>query len=885
MCSTSETLNKAFDHLEAEARIYAHWEKNNLFRADPDAPGDPFVIVIPPPNVTGNLHMGHALDNTLQDILIRYHRMKGDNTLWVPGTDHAGIATQAVVERYLSTLNLSRLEMGREKFLERVWQWKEEFGGKIIEQLKRLGSSCDWSRERFTMDPGLSKAVREVFVSLYEEGLIYRGDYVINWCPHCLTAISDIEVEHQEQNDSLYYIIYQGTSGGPSVTVATTRPETLFGDTAVAVHPDDPRYQGENLQVIVPFTGRAVPIIKDSYVDREFGTGALKVTPAHDANDWRIGQRHNLPVIVAIDKKGFLTSAAGKYEGEDRFEARKNVLEDLKNAGLLEKVEPLTHAVGVCYRCRTVIEPLLSKQWFVSTKSLAQSASQSVKDGRTTIVPESWEKTFFDWMDGIRDWCVSRQLWWGHQIPAWYCDSCGKTTVSRKDVEICPYCAGKLLRDPDVLDTWFSSGLWPFSTLGWPDKTKDLERYYPTTVLVTGFDIIFFWVARMMMFGLKMMGQVPFYTVVLHPLVRDAKGQKMSKSKGNVIDPLTMIDEYGADAFRFALTAQAGSTRDLKISRERVAGYSRFVNKLWNAARFTLGHIKDLDEIKDSLDPISIPDKWIRSRLATVTQECISFLEEFHFDRYADKIYHFIWDEFCDWYLELIKPILYGEDKKAKEICTQNLALVFSDILKLLHPVMPFVTEEIFSKLPGLAKFIMISPFPQVRQNDINSLSEKSIERLIEIVKAVRSVRSDFGIKTSAKVSPLVKTKDRETAFLVTAYAPLLLKLMGALGIGIVEDSWEKPKDAAETIFTWGSVIVPLAGEIDLKAEKARLTSEAAQLTKDIKAAGAKLENPDYLKKAPEEVVEETRQRLQAFEIKLDSTLKSISLMEKMLED
>ncbi|MDR1038088.1 MAG: valine--tRNA ligase [Deltaproteobacteria bacterium] len=884
-----DDFTRNFEFSEAEPRIYGDWEREGLFRADPDAPGDPFVIVIPPPNVTGSLHMGHALDNTLQDILIRYHRMSGDNTLWMPGTDHAGIATQAVVERSLAAEGTSRHELGRERFLERVWKWKEEFGGKITGQLKRLGSSCDWSRERFTMDPGLSRAVREVFCALYEEGLIYRGDYVTNWCPRCLTAISDIEVEHEDRDDWLYYIVYRGVGGGPPLTVATTRPETMFGDTAVAIHPEDPRFPADDFRVMLPFAGRELPVIRDPYVDREFGTGALKVTPAHDLNDFRLGERHGLPTVACIDRRGILTDAAGDYAGMDRFEARKKIVADLEAMGQLEKTEPLKHGVGVCYRCKTVIEPLLSLQWFVKTGPLAREAAASVRDGRTVLVPSTWERTFFEWMDNIRDWCVSRQLWWGHQIPAWHCSGCGKTHVLREDPDRCPDCGGGLERDPDVLDTWFSSGLWPFSTLGWPDSTPELARYYPTTVLVTGFDIIFFWVARMMMMGLKVMGDVPFRTVVLHPLVRDATGQKMSKSKGNVIDPLGIIDRFGADAFRFALASQAGTARDLKISEDRVAGCSRFVNKLWNAARFAMSHLRPAAEASGGKVPdapeaasMPLPDRWIRSRLGAVVRECREALDGFAFDRYADLVYHFVWDELCDWYLELAKPVLYGKHEDGRLAAAANLRLVLDETLALLHPVMPFVTEELRSKIPGSAGRLMISPFPVPREDDGDPDAERRIGILMDITRAVRATRADFRVPPSARVKPLVAARDPETAALAEEYAPLLLKLMGAESLQAAAPGAAKPRDAHETIFDWGAVWTPVAGEVDVAVERARLEKELAAVSADIAKAEAKLSNPGYLAKAPEDVVEETRERLASFKAKKEGAERSIRLLTEL---
>jgi valyl-tRNA synthetase len=880
MCP-NDPLDKNFNFKLAEPRIYGAWESGGLFRADPGKPGDPFVIVIPPPNVTGNLHMGHALDVTLQDLLIRYHRMLGKNALWLPGMDHAGIATQNVVERALQAEGTSREALGREKFVAKVWEWKKIYGGNIVRQLRRLGASCDWSRERFTMDEGLSRAVREVFVSLYEEGLIYQGEYIINWCPHCHTAVSDIEVEHEDRKDKLYYLRYEAYCLPPLV-VATTRPETCFGDTAVAVNPADPRYEiYRGREVQVPLTGRTVPVILDDYVDLEFGTGALKVTPAHDPNDFLIGRRHGLPMIVAIDGDGRLTGAAPAYAGQDRDEVRARMVADLEAKGLLEKIEPLDHAVGVCYRCRSAIEPLVSKQWFVKTAPLAEAAAAAVRDGRTKLVPAGWEKTYFDWMDNIRDWCVSRQLWWGHQIPAWHCQSCGHTAVLREDPERCPDCQGTdIARDPDVLDTWFSSGLWPFSTLGWPERTRDLERYYPTTVLVTGFDIIFFWVARMMMMGLKIMGDVPFGTVVLHPLVRDASGQKMSKSKGNVIDPLEILDNLGADAFRFALASQAGQARDLKLDVKRVEGYGRFVNKIWNAARFTLAAGEPGGDAGGA--PRALPDRWIRSRLAAVVGQCRAAIEEFHFDRYCEALYQFIWYEFCDWYLELIKPILYGEDEGAKAETVRWLRLTLGDLLGLLHPVMPFVTEELWSRLSPGAGHLMVAAFPEPQAGEADPGAERLVGCLMDVTKAVRQARSDFGLNPSVKLSPVVLAQDAGIRELLTAQGQLLLKLMGAERLGLATDYGERPPDSASNVLDWGQVWTPLAGLIDPKSEEARLSKEAGKLSKDIQAAQRKLQNQDYLDKAPGDVVSETRERLAAMGARLSAVERALDVVRKL---
>ncbi|MDR0882090.1 MAG: valine--tRNA ligase [Candidatus Adiutrix sp.] len=883
--TTPEPLDKSFNHQAAEARLYQWWEQSGFFKADPDAPGQPFVIVIPPPNVTGNLHMGHALDETLQDILARYHRMIGHNTLWLPGTDHAGIATQNVVERALAAEGSSREALGRDKFVERVWQWKKEYGDNIVRQLRRLGASCDWSRERFTMDEGLSRAVREVFVTLYEQGLIYRGHYITNWCPRCRTALADLEVEHEDHKDQLYYITYPIVGSDlDSLVVATTRPETLFGDTAVAVNPADARYQAfVGQQALVPLTGRAVPVIADSYVDMEFGTGALKVTPAHDPNDYKLGQTHNLPAIRAIEDDGRLSPAAGDYAGLDRFEARREMTAALEAKGYLKKIEPLTHAVGVCYRCKTVVEPNLSPQWFVKTETLAARAAQAVRSGATSFVPQNWENTYFAWMDNIRDWCISRQLWWGHQIPAWHCRECGQTVVSREDQLACPYCGGDLERDPDVLDTWFSSALWPFSTLGWPDQTKDLARYYPTTALVTGHDIIFFWVARMMMMGLHFMGQAPFKTVIIHALVKDAEGRKMSKSKGNVVDPLLVIDRCGADAFRFTLCALAGHGRDIRLSDDRIAGYGKFVNKLWNAAKLVLTNVGEAALTDSPPAPVSLPDRWLQSRLGQVAAQVRAHLDEFYFDRVADTLYHFVWDEFCDWYLELIKPILYGDDLPARSATQAGMLQSLSAILRLLHPVMPFVTEELWQKIPGgpaLSPSIMLAAFPGQVFEDRSA--EASIGFLMDVTRAVRSARADFGVPLNQKLAPLVKTAEPALAAALAEYSPLLLKLMGAESITLSEAGLAKPLDAALAAFPWGEVWIPLAGHIDLAEEAGRLAKELATLARDIKAATAKLGNPDYVGKAPEEIVEETRDRLAAMETRSQALSRSLDMLKEM---
>ena len=716
---SSNLLEKSYAPHEVEQRWYQYWEEQDLFAAEEKSPQKGYSIVIPPPNVTGVLHMGHALNITLQDVLCRYRRLRGDNVLWMPGTDHAGIATQNVVEKKLASEGTDRHALGREKFIEAVWEWRKKYGGEIINQLKRLGASCDWKRERFTMDEGLSRAVRKVFVELYHEGLIYRDNYIINWCHRCHTALADLEVEHEERDGHLYHIRYPFVKGEGAIVVATTRPETMLGDTAVAVHPDDERYRDlKSEAVMLPLMNREIPLIKDSYVDMAFGTGGLKVTPAHDPNDFEIGMRHDLPALKVIGDDGKMTSEAGRFEGLDRFEARKAVIKALEKEKLLEEIEPYKHSVGHCYRCHTMVEPNLSRQWFVKVKPLAQQAIKAVKSGQTRIIPDMWTKTYYDWMENIRDWCISRQIWWGHQIPAWTCADCEEMIVSMEAPQACTQCGGaKLVQETDVLDTWFSSALWPFSTMGWPDKTPLLKTFYPTSVLVTAFDILFFWVARMMMMGIQFMQDVPFKDVYVHALVRDEEGKKMSKSTGNVIDPLTVIEQYGTDAFRFTLAAFAAQGRDVKMSEKRIEGYRHFVNKLWNAARFALMHIDQPYE-KINFDGLSLPDRWILSRLSRVTQTVAEALENYRFNDAAAEIYNFVWHQFCDWYLEAIKPALYEkEGPQKKETTLGVLWRVMHDTLILLHPFMPFVTEEIWHKLPGTQGSIMKAVFPADRKD------------------------------------------------------------------------------------------------------------------------------------------------------------------------
>jgi valyl-tRNA synthetase len=879
---SENTLDKSYNPHEVEQRCYHFWEEQGLFAAKNKDDRPAFSIVIPPPNVTGVLHMGHALNNTLQDILCRYRRLKGDNVLWMPGTDHAGIATQNVVERSLASQGQDRHQLGRDKFIQAVWQWRAEYGNAITNQLKRLGASCDWQRERFTMDEGLSLAVRTVFVRLYEEGLIYRGLYITNWCPRCRTALSDLEVEHEEIGGHLYHIRYPLSDGSGHIVIATTRPETMLGDTAVAVHPEDERYRGLTAgAVILPLMQREIPIIRDTYVTREFGTGALKVTPAHDPNDFEIGTRHQLPRIKAIADDGTMTAETGRFAGLDRFECRRQVVRELEQAGLLEKIVEHNHAVGHCYRCKSIVEPNLSRQWFVKAKPLAQPAIEAVEQGRTKIVPESWAKTYFEWMYNIRDWCISRQIWWGHQIPAWTCQGCQELVVAMEEPGSCPKCGShQLEQEADVLDTWFSSALWPFSTMGWPEKTDLLKTFYPTSVLVTGFDILFFWVARMMMMGLHFMGEVPFRDVYVHALVRDEEGKKMSKSKGNVIDPLNVIEEYGTDAFRFTLAAFAAQGRDIKMSTKRVEGYRHFINKLWNAARFALMHL-DQAHAQIDTEALSLPDRWILARLRKATREVESALESYKFNEAASIAYQFVWHEFCDWYLEAAKPALYSKEQdRTRDAARQVLWTTLRDILILLHPFTPFVTEEIWSKLPGTQGSIMQASFPHdVGGMDTAALqiAEQHMTLLMEIVTAIRNVRGEMNIPPSARLSVTLLPPDGDMASILSEHAAVMtnLALLSELKVG----AQERSPTAATAIAGDVTILVELKGIIDFAQEAQRLQKELQKLEGELVGLSKKLSNEGFLAKAPPDVVAEVRNREalgQQMRAKLDATLERV---------
>ena len=882
---SSNLLDKGYQPHNVEKRWYDFWESQGLFTAKEKSDKPSYSIVIPPPNVTGVLHMGHALNNTLQDILCRYRRLRGDNVLWMPGTDHAGIATQNVVEKDLAAKGLDRHRLGREKFIEAVWEWREEYGNAIINQLKCLGASCDWQRERFTMDAGLSKAVRKVFVQLYHEGLIYRGNYIINWCDRCFTALADLEVDHEEHDGYLYHIRYPFKKDKGSVVIATTRPETMLGDTAVAVNPEDERYHGiEDHAVLLPLMNRTIPIIRDKYVDMTFGTGALKVTPAHDPNDFEIGMRHNLERVKVIGDDGLMTSEAGEFAGLDRFECREAVVEALKATGQLVKVEPYKHSVGHCYRCKAVIEPNLSKQWFVKAKPLAAKAIDAVKNGDTKIIPNMWTKTYFEWMNNIKDWCISRQIWWGHQIPAWTCKDCEEVMVVMDTPQTCPACSGNdLIQETDVLDTWFSSALWPFSTMGWPEQTELLNQFYPTSVLVTGFDILFFWVARMMMMGIHFMKDVPFKDVYVHALVRDEEGKKMSKSTGNVIDPLSVIEQYGTDAFRFTLAAFAAQGRDVKMSEKRVEGYRHFINKIWNATRFALMHLETGYE-KIDRDHWSLPDRWILSRLNRTVDVACKALDNYRFNDAASALYKFVWHEFCDWYLEAIKPTLYGSvDQKQRQATLGVLWRVLRDTTILLHPFIPFVTEEIWHKLPGTEGSIMQAVFPSDDSDSIDSRrrdidSESKMELISGIITGIRNVRGEMNISPSLSLAVMVQSQNESTRKIVRQHQDLIINLAKLDSI-TVQEPGERPPTAATAIVDGASIFVSLEGIIDFAKERSRLEKEITKLTGKLAIVSKKLDNQNFLNKAPEEIVEKEKQKY-AREVekqqKLQATLEKV---------
>ncbi|MDK2799737.1 MAG: valyl-tRNA synthetase [Clostridiales bacterium] len=875
----NKNIAKTYDPQQVEERLYNEWIEKGYFRAEVDPNKKPFTIVIPPPNVTGQLHMGHALDETLQDILIRWKRMQGYSTLWLPGTDHAGIATQIKVEEALrKEEGLTRYDLGREKFLERVWEWKNTYGNRIINQLKKLGNSCDWSRERFTMDEGCSKAVKEVFVNLYNKGLIYRGNRIINWCPKCITALSDAEVEYEEKAGHFWYVKYYVKDSEEFITIATTRPETMLGDTAVAVHPDDERYKhliGKTL--ILPLVNREIPVIADEYVDKEFGTGAVKITPAHDPNDFEIGLRHNLPQIKIMNDDATINEHGGKYEGMDRYEARKAIVEDLTGAGLLLQTKDHTHNVGQCYRCGTTVEPITSKQWFVKMKPLAEEAIKVVKNGTIQFVPDRFSKIYLNWMENVHDWCISRQLWWGHRIPAYYCEKCGETIVSKEDLTECTKCGGKIEQDPDVLDTWFSSALWPFSTLGWPEETEDLKYFYPTSVLVTGYDIIFFWVARMIFSGMEHMKKEPFKYVFIHGIVRDAQGRKMSKSLGNGIDPLEVIEKYGADALRFTLATGNSPGNDMRFYWERVEASRNFANKIWNASRFVLMNL-EIDENKlPEIDQLMLEDKWILSRYNNLVKEVTDNLDKFELGIAVQKLYDFIWDEFCDWYIELVKPRLYDKESDNRLEAQYVLTYVLSNTLKLLHPFMPFITEEIWQHLPHEGESIMISSWPEYHAQYSFSEEEKQMGIIMDTIKSIRNIRAEMNVTPSRKAKLYVITANTETYQNGKVFFE---KLAGASQVIISSQKENVPENVVSIVAEGAEIFIPLDDLVDREKEIERLEKEKQKLTKELERVNGKLSNEGFISKAPEHVVKEEKEKKEKYAQMLEKVVERLNALK-----
>lgn len=880
-----KNIPTVYDPQSFEKKWYKYWEDNKLFHAEVKMDKQPFSIVIPPPNVTGQLHMGHALDNTLQDIQIRWRRMQGYNTLWMPGADHAGIATQIKVEEMLAQDNISRYDLGRDKFIEKVWEWKEQYGDRIITQLKSLGASCDWERERFTMDEGCSKAVREVFVSLYEKGLIYQGYRITNWCPRCNTALSDIEVEHEDKPGNLYHLRYQVENSDEYIIVATTRPETMLGDSGVAVHPEDERYChliGKNL--ILPIVERKIPIFADDYVDPSFGTGAVKVTPAHDPNDFEMGQRHNLEQIVILNSNATMAENTGKYQGLDRYACRKALLQDLEAIGALVKIEEHNHAVGQCQRCSTIVEPMVSKQWFVKMESLAQPAIAAVETEKIKFVPERFTKIYLNWLDGIRDWCISRQIWWGHRIPAWYCE-CGETIVARDSVNSCPKCgSANVKQDEDVLDTWFSSALWPFSTMGWPEQTPELKQFYPTSVLVTGYDIIFFWVARMIMMGLEFQQEIPFKHVFIHGLVRDSQGRKMSKSLGNGIDPLEVVEKYGADTLRFMLITGNTPGNDMRFYWERVESTRNFANKLWNASRFVLMNLTDYDENFDpQASDYTLADKWILSRYNQTVSDVTRNLERFELGEAGRAIYEFIWNEFCDWYIELSKARLYNkEDSRARQTAQSVLCYVLENTLKLLHPFMPFITEEIWQHIPHEGDSIIVASWPVEQTTLTDKKAELNMEIVMETIKAIRNMRAEVNVAPGRKSEAILQLASAELVQLFELNASYIKTLAAVEPLNVSLTTPEKPENAMAAVVSGVEIYMPLKGLIDVDKETARLNKELLTLDKELARVSGKLSNEGFVAKAPPDVIEKEKAKQQEFEEKVKAINERLSYLASL---
>ena len=873
-------MSKTYNPIEFEDRIYKTWENEGYFTAKVDREKLPFTIVIPPPNITGQLHMGHALNNTIQDTLIRFKRMQGYSALWLPGTDHASIATEVKIVEQMANEGLTKNDVGRDGFLERAWAWKDKYGGRIVEQLKKLGSSCDWSRLSFTMDDKCSKAVKEVFVNLYNKGLIYQGDRIINWCPCCKTALSDAEVEYEEEDSFLWHIKYQVKDSDDYVVVATSRPETMLGDTAVAVHPKDERYKHlVGKTVVLPIINKEIPIVADDYVELEFGTGAVKITPAHDPNDFEVGLRHNLEIVKVINDDGTMGALAAECEGMPSAEYRPVIVEKLKDLGVLVKTEPLHHNVGHCYRCHSTVESTVSKQWFVKMEPLAKPAVEVVKNKKIKFIPQRFSKIYYNWMNNIKDWCISRQLWWGHRIPAYYCQDCGEIIVSKDDVHVCTKCnSTNIKQDEDVLDTWFSSALWPFSTLGYPDKTEDLEYFYPTDVLVTAYDIIFFWVARMIFSGVEHMNRIPFKDVLIHGIVRDAQGRKMSKSLGNGIDPLLIIDKYGADTLRFSLINGIAPGSDTRFSDEKLEGSRNFMNKIWNASRFVLMNVegKEILDIKDC--KLNSADKWIISKLNKAVREVTVNMEKYEMGIALSKLYDFVWNDFCDWYIELTKPVLYGDDELKRTSTLSVLVYVLKETLKLLHPFVPFITEEIYSNVPGVTESIMVSDFPRYNAKFNYSKAVKDIEPIMAIIKAVRFTKAKTGATPSKKVQLFVKT-DLENA--IKKGSVYIEKLAGVSSITLIKDKSELTLKSISQVLDFGELYIPMGELVDYTQELARLKGELNTTENEIKRASGKLNNQGFLAKAPKSLVDSERAKLDKFIDMRNKLMKEIAELEQ----
>lgn len=877
-------IAKQYDPSTVESRLYKLWCDKGYFHAEVNPDKKPFTIVMPPPNITGQLHMGHALDNMMQDAIIRFKRMQGYEALWLPGTDHASIATEVKIIDALAKEGKTKYDLGREKFLHRAWEWKAQYGGRIVEQLKRIGSSCDWQRERFTMDEGCSKAVTQIFISLYNKGLIYQGNRIINWCPECKTALSDAEVEYEEQDSFLWHIKYRIEGSDEYLIVATTRPETMLGDTGIAVNPADERYKnvvGKN--VILPIVNKPIPVVADEYVELDFGTGVVKMTPAHDPNDFEVAKRHNLPVIRVMNDDGTMNEQAGpEFEGMDRFECRNKIVDMLKDLGLMEKIEPYKHNVGHCYRCKTVVEPMISKQWFVSMKELAEPAIEAVRSGKTCFVPERFSRTYFNWMENIRDWCISRQLWWGHRIPAYYCEQCGHTHVAAQKPEVCCKCGcTELKQDEDVLDTWFSSALWPFSTLGWPEKTKELEYFYPTNVLVTGYDIIFFWVARMIFSGINAMGEVPFDHVLIHGIVRDSQGRKMSKSLGNGIDPIEVIDKYGADALRFSLAMGNSPGNDMRFYWEKVEAYRNFANKIWNASRFVMMNLEGGSILPIEECNLDAADKWILSRFNGAVREVTENMEKYELGMAAQRLYDFMWSEFCDWYIELTKPRLYGTDAAEKNTALSVLCFVLAGTMKLLHPFMPFITEEIYTHLPGSDETIMLSSWPSCVDCGITGKDEERFEMVIELIRSVRNLRAEMNVPLSRRTELFIRPVQLEAGFWKKC-SVYIEKLACASSAELIANKPENADKMAAVVTAGGEGYIPMGELIDIAKEKERLLKEKDNLISEVARAQGKLSNEKFVAKAPEAVINAERDKLVKYNDMLASVNARIAALEEL---